>query len=75
MIRVLIPAILKEKRLFPVHKESISSVPVARGYARERSAATFFRKPVDGQALPDAVWWAISITRQATSFMRKSLLT
>ena len=31
-----------------------------REHARELGAAGFFRKPVDDQALLDAIWWAIS---------------
>ena len=31
-----------------------------REHAKELGAASFFRKPVDDQALLDAIWWAIS---------------
>ena len=31
-----------------------------REYARALGAVVFFRKPVDDQALLDAVWWALS---------------
>jgi FixJ family two-component response regulator len=31
-----------------------------REHARELGAIPFFRKPVDDQALLDAIWWAIS---------------
>jgi FixJ family two-component response regulator len=31
-----------------------------RERARELGAVSFFRKPVDDQALLDAIWWAIS---------------
>jgi hypothetical protein len=78
MISLLIPAILKEKRLFPVHKKSISSAPVARRYARALRAAAFFRKPVDDQALPDAVRWAISVANRGkimTNVWRSNLST
>jgi FixJ family two-component response regulator len=35
-----------------------------RERARKLGAAAFFRKPVDGQALLDAIWWAISQGRK-----------
>jgi FixJ family two-component response regulator len=35
-----------------------------RERARKLGAAAFFRKPVDGQALLDAIWWAISEGRK-----------
>jgi FixJ family two-component response regulator len=31
-----------------------------REYAKELGAVGFFRKPVDDQALLDAIWWAVS---------------
>ena len=31
-----------------------------REHAKELGAVSFFRKPVDDQALLDAIWWAIS---------------
>jgi FixJ family two-component response regulator len=38
-----------------------------REHARELGAMTFFRKPVDDQALLDAIWWAISGAKQNLS--------
>ena len=35
-----------------------------RERARQLGAVAFFRKPVDGQALLDAIWWAISEGRK-----------
>jgi len=35
-----------------------------RERARELGAIAFFRKPIDDQALLDAVWWAISGSRK-----------
>ena len=35
-----------------------------REHAKELGAVSFFRKPVDDQALLDAIWWAISGTRK-----------
>jgi len=32
-----------------------------RERARELGAVSFFRKPVDDQALLDAIWWAIAM--------------
>ena len=36
----------------------------SRERARKLGAAAFFRKPVDGEALLDAIWWAISEGRK-----------
>ena len=38
-----------------------------REYARELGAVSFFRKPIDDQALLDAVWWAISRAEESGS--------
>ena len=35
-----------------------------REHARELGAVSFFRKPVDDQALLDAIWWAIARGRK-----------
>jgi FixJ family two-component response regulator len=44
----------------PVIVISASDDAQIRERARELGAVSFFRKPVDDQALLDAIWWAIS---------------
>jgi FixJ family two-component response regulator len=44
----------------PVIVISASDNTQIRERARELGAVSFFRKPVDDQALLDAIWWAIS---------------
>ena len=44
----------------PVIVISASDDSQIRERARELGAVYFFRKPVDDQALLDAIWWAIS---------------
>jgi FixJ family two-component response regulator len=44
----------------PVVVISASDDAQIRERARELGAVSFFRKPVDDQALLDAIWWAIS---------------
>lgn len=44
----------------PVIVISASDDVQTREQARRLGAAAFFRKPVDDQALLDAIWWAIS---------------
>jgi FixJ family two-component response regulator len=44
----------------PVIVISASDDTQTRERARELGAVAFFRKPVDDQALLDAIWWAIS---------------
>ena len=39
----------------------------AREHARGLGAVAFFRKPVDDQALLDAIWWAISGARPSSN--------
>ena len=43
---------------------SASDDAQTREHARRLGAAAFFRKPIDDQALLDAVWWAISEAKQ-----------
>ena len=43
----------------PVIVISASDDAQIRERARELGAVSFFRKPVDDQALLDAIWWAI----------------
>ena len=44
----------------PIIVISASDDALIREHARELGAKSFFRKPVDDQALLDAIWWAIS---------------
>jgi FixJ family two-component response regulator len=44
----------------PVIVISASDDAPTREHARELGAVAFFRKPVDDQALLDAIWWAIT---------------
>jgi len=44
----------------PVIVISASDDAETREQARRLGAAAFFRKPIDDQALLDAIWWAIS---------------
>ena len=46
----------------PVIMVSASDDTQTREMARTLGAVAFFRKPVDDQALLDAVWWALSKT-------------
>jgi FixJ family two-component response regulator len=48
----------------PVIVVSASDDALVREHARALGAVGFFRKPVDDQALLDAIWWAISETNR-----------
>lgn len=48
----------------PVIVISASDDAETREQARMLGAAAFFRKPIDDQALLDAIWWAISEAKQ-----------
>jgi FixJ family two-component response regulator len=48
----------------PVIVISASDDAQTRENARKLGAAAFFRKPIDDQALLDAIWWAISGVKQ-----------
>ena len=48
----------------PVIVISASDDMQTREHARELGAVVFFRKPVDDQALLDAIWWAIAGSRR-----------
>jgi FixJ family two-component response regulator len=50
--------------LIPVIVISASDDWQTREHARELGAVNFFRKPVDDQALLDAIWWATSGARK-----------
>jgi FixJ family two-component response regulator len=52
---------LKERGIeIPVIVVSASDDEIPRKRAQELGAVSFFRKPVDDQALLDAIWWAVS---------------
>ena len=48
----------------PVIVISASDDVKTREHAKELGAVVFFRKPVDDQALLDAIWWTISGSRK-----------
>ena len=52
--------LLTEGIRIPVIAVSAHDDAETREHARELGAVTFFRKPVDDQALLDAIWWAIA---------------
>jgi len=52
--------LLSQGMEMPVIVISASDDAQTREYARELGAVVFFRKPVDDQALLDAIWWAIA---------------
>ena len=58
----LLETLAPEKTSLPVIVVSASDETNIREHARELGAVSFFRKPVDDQALLDAIWWAISGT-------------
>jgi FixJ family two-component response regulator len=53
-------ALLEHGIPLPVIVISASDDGQIREHARQLGAVAFFRKPVDDQALLDAIWWAIS---------------
>ena len=56
---------LTEKKIgLPVIVISASDDVHIRRRVKELGAVAFFRKPVDDQALLDAIWWAISGTKE-----------
>jgi FixJ family two-component response regulator len=48
----------------PIITISASDEGTVREEARKVGAVSFFRKPVDDQALLDAIWWAIAGSRK-----------
>jgi len=50
--------LLSQQVRIPVIVISASDDVQTREHARDLGAAGFFRKPVDDQALLDAIWWA-----------------
>lgn len=55
--------LLAKGEKIPVIVISASDDAKSREHAKELGAVGFFRKPVDDQALLDAIWWAIGGTR------------
>jgi FixJ family two-component response regulator len=55
----------------PIIVLSASDDAKAREHARELGAVAFFRKPVDDQALLDAIWWAVSDVRPRSNGNKK----
>jgi FixJ family two-component response regulator len=51
--------LLSQGMRIPVIVISASDDVQTREHARELGAVVFFRKPVDDQALLDAIWWTI----------------
>ncbi|MCJ7642757.1 MAG: response regulator [Desulfobacterales bacterium] len=56
--------LLSEEMELPVIVISASDDVQTRERARELGAIAFFRKPIDDQALLDAIWWAIAGSRK-----------
>ena len=52
----------------PVINVSAFDDAETRERARKLGAVAFFRKPVDGQALIDAIHWATGVTKQNPTF-------
>jgi FixJ family two-component response regulator len=56
---------LKEQGVnMPVIAVSASDDARIREQARDLGALSFFRKPIDDQAILDAIWWALSSQRR-----------
>ncbi len=51
----------------PIIVLSASDDVQTREHARDLGAVAFFRKPVDDQALLDAIWWAVSGARPGSN--------
>lgn len=62
----LLERLASEETRLPVIVVSASDEANIRQHARELGAVSFFRKPVDDQALLDAIWWAISGIEKGT---------
>ena len=60
----LMKGMADKEMCIPVIVISASDDVQVREHARELGAVSFFLKPVDDQALLDAVWWAISGARE-----------
>ncbi len=55
----LLKKLASQKKRIPVIAVSAYDDAQTRDLARELGALVFFRKPVDDQALLDAIWWAV----------------
>lgn len=55
----LLERLVKKGIRFPVIAVSAHDDAETREHAKALGAVSFFRKPVDDQALLDAIWWAI----------------
>lgn len=62
----LLQTLASHKTGLPVIVVSASDEAIIRQHARELGAVSFFRKPVDDQALLDSIWWAISGIEKGT---------
>lgn len=56
--------LLSEGIQMPVIVISASDDGEIREHGRELGTQVFFRKPVDDEALLDAIWWAIAGSKQ-----------
>ena len=56
----LLERLVTEGIRIPVIAVSADDDAETREHAKELGAVSFFRKPVDDQALLDAIWWAIA---------------
>lgn len=63
---VLMEKLAMQGKHLPVIIVSASDDAHIREHVRELGAVSFFRKPVDDQALLDAIWWAISRAEENT---------
>jgi FixJ family two-component response regulator len=55
--------LLSKKIRIPTIVISAMDDAETRERARKLGAAAFFRKPVDGQALVDAIYWAVGVSK------------
>jgi len=60
----LLERLVTERIRIPVIAVSAHDDAETREHAKELGAVSFFRKPVDDQALLDAIWWAIAGSRK-----------
>jgi FixJ family two-component response regulator len=56
----LLERLALERIRIPVIAISAQDDEETREHARELGAVSFYRKPIDDQALLDAIWWAIA---------------
>ena len=60
----LLERLVTERIRIPVIAVSAHDDAETREHAKELGAVSFFRKPVDDQALLDAIWWATAGDRK-----------